>query len=197
VEDEKGENMDRKLQLTVAFFALFQTAGLVVAAGAFGLSRDQPATMIGEPVEQLRAIGRKVAAAVLNHDIETLLSYDRPDLRDGDRLELQDRKSYLYCRLFDRQCLTTGRSSIYDILSKARHLGIEARMLGTKGAPPHGLILFFDATQVRKSKLRSASFLCELSLRDQIVSWSFKLENGAWVSATPIFDLETDTLCSP
>jgi len=135
-------------------------------------------------------------AAVLKHDIETLLVHDRPDLRDGDRVSLQDTKDELYCEVFDRTCHPLGRASVYDILSGAKRLEIEVQVLRAKGFPPYGLMLFFDGTKILKAKLRSASYLCQLERRDQIVSWTFALdEKGGWISAHPPFDLETDGLC--
>jgi hypothetical protein len=166
--------------------------------GVVSVTLGQRSPTLDESVRQLRESGRTITAAVLKHDIETLLAYDRPDLRDGDRLSLQDTTNELYCAIFDRTCETTGHASVYDILSGAKRLGIEVQVLRSKGQPPSGLVLFFDATQIPKTKLRSASFLCQLQRRHQIVSWMFNLdENAGWVSAHPPFDLETDGLCSP
>jgi hypothetical protein len=166
--------------------------------GTVSVTIGQRSPTLNESVRQLRESGRNITAAVLKHDTETLLAYDRPDLRDGDRLSLQDASNELYCAIFDRTCNTTGRASVYDILSGAKRLGIEVQVQRSKGQPPSGLVLFFDATTIPKTKLSSASFLCQLQRSDQIVSWTFNLdENGVWVSAHPRFDLETDGLCSP
>ena len=133
--------------------------------------------------------------AVLSHDTETLLRYDRPDLRDEDRLSLQDKKSDLYCLLFDRTCNDDGRPSIHDLLSAPKRLGIEAQLLPAKGRPSHGWLLFFDPTKTTKRQLQSDSYLCQHS--KEIASWLFKLQGNRWVSAHPMFDSETDTMCSP
>ena len=135
---------------------------------------------------------------MLKHDIDALLAYDRPDLRDGDRVSLQNTKDELYCAIFDGTCRTTKHASVYDILSGAKRLEIVVQLLWAEGKRPTGLMLFLDAAKVPKTKLRSASSLCELDQLGQIVSWTFELdESGGWVSAHPPFDLETDTLCSP
>src|SRR5712691_10276708 len=55
-------------------------------------------------LDDLRLIGTKVAKAVLNRDISTLLQYDRPDLRADDEIWFKDKKSDLYCFLFDTSC---------------------------------------------------------------------------------------------
>jgi hypothetical protein len=174
--------------------SLAPVAGLM-ATGALGSTAAQRPASLGESAKQLRQIGTKLAMAVLKHDTETLLAYDRPDLRGEDRLRLQDKKSDLSCFLFDRTCHANGRPSIHDILSGSKRLEIEVQVLRAKGSPPHGWLLFFDATKISRSRLQSASYLCQHST--EIASWLFKLEDNGWVSANPIFDSETDTFCSP
>jgi hypothetical protein len=147
--------------------------------------------------ERLRDIGAAVAKAVLDRDIETILRYDRPDLQEADRSALEDRKSDLYCFLFERSCGIDDRPSVRDILAEAGSLGIEVQLLDAPNTATHGLLLFFDTTVVDKSKFESESYQCELSRRHQLVSWLFKLEKNGWVSAHPPFDAETDTLCPP
>jgi hypothetical protein len=146
-------------------------------------------------VDQLRGIGLRVSKAVVERDVETILSYDRPDLREADRLMLQ-RKADLYCYLFDSTCTLPNRLSVRDVLVNAKALRIEVQILDASNVPMHGLLLFFDQAVVTMQELSSPSYLCELSRRNQIASWLFKYEKGAWVSANPPFDLETDTLCS-
>jgi hypothetical protein len=163
--------------------------------GLLGATMGQGSANLDESLRQLRNSGRKIVTAVLNHDIETILMYDRPDLRSEDRLSLRDTKSDLYCFLFDRSCNAAGHPSVYDILSSAKQPDIEVQMLRVGGSEPYGLILFFDATRITRAKLQSASYLCQQS--GQMVSWMFKLEGKGWVSAHGPFDAETDTLCSP
>src|SRR5207249_12165208 len=109
-----------------------------------GRTVGQRLPTLDESVRQLRDTGRTIVAAVLKHDIETLLVHDRPDLRDGDRVSLQDTKDELYCEVFDRTCHPLGRASVYDILSGAKRLEIEVQVLRAKGFPPYGLMLFFE-----------------------------------------------------
>lgn len=174
---------------------------LVVILGATvvmvfgGWTVNQGPKTAEESVPQLREIGRRIATAVLNRDLETLLTYDRADLRAEDRVSLQDPKSYLSCFLFDRTCREYRRPSTYDILSSARRLDIEVWVLRGGKLPPSGWLLFFDASRLSKSQLRSVSFRCRHT--SQIASWMFKCEDGAWASDHPMFDFETDTLCSP
>lgn len=177
--------------------ALYLTFTLSAAAMTTLLVRawttSAPSVQVDNSVGQLRDLGKRLATAVLNHEIETILTHDRPDSRAEDRLLLQDSRSDLYCFLFDSRC-TRARASVYKILSSARRLDIEVRLLSAKGQPLHGWLLFFDGTKISKSQLRSPSFLCQHV--GQIASWLFKRENGQWVSANPPFDAETDTLCS-
>jgi hypothetical protein len=81
-------------------------------------------------LKELQKIGIKVRDAVLSKDIETLLSFDRPDVREIDRARLKDTSSDLYCMMFDTKCITWGHRSVYDILRTARELRIEAQDLG-------------------------------------------------------------------
>ena len=127
---------------------VYVSYGVIVSVPA--QSSNRSAIQSDAAAGQLRDIGVAVAKAVLNHDIDTILMYDRPDLRDGDRSALQDKKSDLYCFLFDNSCNIEGRPSVRDILSKADHLAIEVQLLKAPNAAPHGLLLFFDPTAVDK-----------------------------------------------
>jgi hypothetical protein len=160
---------------------------VLIMTGLASVGIGQRSPTLGASVRQLRETGRRIAAAVLKHDIEILLANDRPDLRDGDRLSLQNTKDELYCAIFDRTCDPTGRASVSDILSGAKRLEIDVQLFRARGKRPYGLMLFFDATKVPRAKLRSASSLCQLAQRDQIVSWTFELtENGDWVLSLTI-----------
>ena len=156
---------------------------------------SQGSAALDGSVAQLRQIGTRLAMAVLNRDTETLLGYDRENLRGDDRLSLQDKKSDLYCLLFDRTCNANGRPSVSDILSRSKRLGVEVQVLRARDRPLHGWLLFFDSTTITQTQLRSASYRCQHS--NEIASWLFKLEGKRWVAANPLFDSETDTLCSP
>jgi hypothetical protein len=160
--------------------------------GVVGLTIGQHSVTRDESDRQLRDVGKRVAAAVLNHDIETLLTYDSPDFRASDRVELQNNETQLSCFIFNGRC-NDGHPSVYDILSRAKRL--EVQVSRSKTDPRYSVLLFFDGTRIAKSRLRSPSYLCHHL--DQLNSWLFRLENGAWVSAHSPFDAETDTLCSP
>jgi hypothetical protein len=145
-------------------------------------------------MKQLRALGKTLASAVLSHDVETILAHDRPDLRTEDRTAFKNRKSDLYCFLFDSTC-TTAKASVHSILTSARRLDVDAQMLGNMNGIQYAWLLFFDGATIRRTDLRSQAFLCEHV--GQIASWMFTLDKGQWVSAHSPFDAETDALCSP
>jgi len=145
----------------------------------------------------LNSIGKKIAKAVLDKDIPTLLSYDRADLRTRDEAALKNTKSDLYCSLFDSSCIQGGKwRSVYDKLSQARQLGIKA-IVGKSRYDGHlyGTLLFYDSASISDKDLGSADFLCEESPMS-IASWKFKLEDGKWKPVTPLFDNETEGLCA-
>jgi hypothetical protein len=145
---------------------------------------------------ELNLIGEKIAKAVLDKDIRTLLTYDREDLRSEDEA-LKDAKSNLYCSLFDSSCIQGSKwHSVYDKLSQARQLGIKA-IVGKSRYDGHlyGTLLFYDRASITDKDLGSPDFLCkEQSTR--LASWKFKREDGKWGPVTPMFDTETDGLCS-
>jgi hypothetical protein len=174
--------------------ALLVSLGVGVLTAPGVAFTKQAAGMADPSIAELRALGTRLAAAVLSHDSEVILAADRPDLRADDRLALRNPKSDLYCFLFDSGC-TTVKASVYEILSRARRLDIEVRLFRENSQTVQGWLLFFDATRVSKSRLRSASFLCQHV--GEIASWMFNRKDGEWVSAHPPFDAETDTLCSP
>jgi hypothetical protein len=146
---------------------------------------------------ELNLIGEKIAKAVLDKNIRTLLTYDREDLRSEDEASLKDAKSDLYCSLFDSSCIQGGKwHSVYDKLSQALELGIKA-MVGKSRYDGHlyGTLLFYDRASITDKDLGSPDFLCkEQSTR--LASWKFKLEDGKWKPVTPMFDTETEGLCS-
>jgi hypothetical protein len=178
---------------TVSIFIL-----LAISTTGLGQERDdafahQAATR-DEAAIQLRSLGQRLVAAVLAHDLETILAADRPDLRAEDRLALQDQTSDLYCFLFDSSC-TTVKASVHDIFARARRIDVDVQLIQEKGKPVQGWLIFFDPAKVAKSRLRSPSYLCKHG--GQIASWMFSLTNGEWVSANEIFDTESDILCPP
>jgi hypothetical protein len=146
-------------------------------------------------LEELHNIGIKISQAVLARDIETLLTYDRPDLRVADREVLKDKTSVLYCTLFDTSCITWRHRSVYEIFRTAPQLDIKAQGLGsgTDGLP-YALLLFYDRSKVSERMLRSPQFLCA-QWGKRVVLWTFKRVDGRWESATPPFDAETGGPC--
>jgi hypothetical protein len=102
-----------------------------------------------------------------------------------------------YCFLFESTWTVTKRRSVRDVLVNAKDLAIDVQLLKGSSPPLFGLVLFFDAKAVDMRRIASASYQCELSRRGELISWTFKQQDGAWVSAHPPFDAETDTLCSP
>jgi hypothetical protein len=170
------------------------TSVLIVTLLLGSTTSSRVVATVEPSTDRLRDLGKRLAAAVLNRDVETILAHDRPDLRAEDRLALQDSQSPLYCFLFESSCSPT-RPSVYEILKRGRRLDIDARVLQDKSGALYGSLLLFDAAKIRKSDLKSPSFLCQHVT--ELVSWMFRLDSGRWVSAHAPFDAETDVLCSP
>jgi hypothetical protein len=131
--------------------------------------------------------------------VQTLLRYDRSDLRAEDEHLLKDEGSDLYCFLFDSTCFPGGKGrSVYEKLSTAKDLAIKVIEAGKtpQDGSRYAIILFYDRSTISEHLLRSRKFLCKEGL-NRIASWLFKSVDGTWVPVTPLFDNETDTLCSP
>ena len=143
-------------------------------------------------------MGEAIAKAVLDKNIETLLSYDRSDLRPDDAVSLKNPKSDLYCYIFDSDCITWGHGewrSVYDKLSQAHPLEIKVSLSSSPyDQQLYGSLFFYDASGVSSKDLRSPEFLCK-EAPAKIASWKFRLEKGKWKSVTPLFDSETRGPC--
>src|SRR5436190_4780074 len=124
---------------TTALVALL-VVGVAFIAGA---AEPRPKS----PSDELRTIGRQIAAAVLTHDIETLLKYDAPRERTDDREALQDPNSEHYCYIFSGDCLPTI-PPVYETLSGAKRLDIEVMIWRGAGHQLSGWLLFFDGTKI-------------------------------------------------
>jgi hypothetical protein len=146
----------------------------------------------------LRRLGEALATAVLDKNIQALLTYDRGDLRSLDAASLKNTKSNLYCYIFDSDCITWGDGtwrSVYDKLSEAHRLEIKVSLARSPyDRQLYGSLLFYDRATVSDKDLRSEDFLCK-EAPARIASWRFRLENGKWKPVTPLFDSETDALC--
>jgi len=147
----------------------------------------------------LHQVGERLAKAIIDRDIQTVLSYDRPDLRHNDEIALKNSKSDLYCYLFDTTCISSNNGkwrSVYDKLSQARQLGIKVNLARSPyDHKLYGSLLFYDQSSISATNLKSSAFLCK-EQGVQFVSWKFKLEDGKWKAVTPLFDNETEGLCS-
>ena len=146
------------------------------------------------PSRDLHKIGEAIAKAVLDKNIETLLTFDRADLRSQDEESLKNTKSNLYCYIFDSECITWGDGnwrSVYEKLSQAHPLQIKVSVSSSRyDRQLYGSLLFYDASAVSEKDLHSAAFLCK-ETPASIVSWKFRLESGKWKPVTPLFDSET------
>lgn len=146
------------------------------------------------PNRDLRKIGEGVAKAVLDKNIQALLTYDRADLRSVDEVSLKNPKSDLYCYIFDSDCITWGNGnwrSVYDKLSQAHQLEIKVSVTSSPyDRQTYGSLFFYDASAVFEKDLRSPDYLCKEGPA-KIASWKFRFENGRWRSVTPLFDSET------
>lgn len=143
----------------------------------------------------LHQIGERVTKAVLNKDIQTLLAYDRADLRDKDGVALKNPKSDLYCYIFDSHCMARSEVSwfsVYDKISRARQLGIKINLVQSSGDhQTYGNLTFYDRSSISERDLGSSDFLCK-EYPQRIASWSFRLEEGKWTSVGLPFDYGTE-----
>ena len=146
------------------------------------------------PSRDLRKVGEAIAKAVLDKNIQTLLTYDRTDLRAADEVSLKNPKSDLYCYIFDSDCITWGSGnwrSVYDKLSQAHQLEIKVSVSSSPyDRQLYGSLFFYDASAVSEKDLRSPGYLCKEGPAN-IASWKFRLEKGKWKPVTPLFDSET------
>jgi hypothetical protein len=146
----------------------------------------------------LRKVGEAIVKAVLDKNIQALLTYDRADLRSVDEASLKNTKSDLYCYIFDSDCITWGSGnwrSVYDKLSQAHQLEIKASLSSSPyDRQLYGSLFFYDASAMSEKDLRSPDFLCKEGPAN-IASWKFRLENGKWKPVTPLFDSEARGPC--
>ena len=187
------------LRQTAARIFLVSVASVVIAYRLIPPSTAQAQQKPGaahrnSPGRGLRKIGDGVAKAVLDKNIQALLTYDRADLRSVDEVSLKNPKSDLYCYIFDSDCITWGSGnwrSVYDKLSQAHQLEIKASVTSSPyDRQTYGSLFFYDASAVSEKDLRSPDFLCKEGPAN-IASWKFRLENGKWKPVTPLFDSET------
>jgi hypothetical protein len=187
------------LRQTAARIFLMSLASIVMAYRLIPLDtghaqQKSGATHRNNPGRDLRKVGEAVAKAVLDKNIQALLTYDRADLRSVDEASLKNPKSDLYCYIFDSDCITWGSGnwrSVYDKLSQAHQLEIKASASSSPyDRQLYGNLFFYDASAVSEKDLRSPDFLCKEGPAN-IASWKFRLENGKWKPITPLFDSET------
>ena len=162
-------------------------------------AQQKSATARGKtPSRDLHKMGEAIAKAVLDKNIETLLTFDRADLRSQDEASLKNTKSNLYCYIFDSECITWGDGnwrSVYDKLSQARQLEIKVSVSSSRyDRQTYGNLFFYDASAVTGKDLRSPGFLCK-ETPASIASWKFRLESGKWKPVNPLFDSETGAPC--
>jgi hypothetical protein len=173
-------------------------SGVILPSEGHQAQQKSSAPRRTSPSRDLHKIGEAIAKAVLDKNIETLLTFDRADLRPQDEAALKNTKGDLYCYLFDSSCITWGNGdwrSVYEILSQAQQLEIKVRVRSSPyDRQLYGTLLFYDTSAVSEKNLRSTQFLCE-EAPSKIVSWMFRLESGKWKPVTPLFDAETEGLC--
>lgn len=178
--------------------SMLAVGGLLVTCGSLTLARAQHPARPDSDTERLHQIGETVARAVLAKDATTLLQHDRSDLRAEDESSLKNTKSDLYCYLFDSNCISGKGRSVFDKLSRSRQLTIKVVDVGKPKIDGlrYATLLFYDKSSISEASLRSRTYLCKEG-NTRIASWTFKLTDGKWVPVTPLFDSETDSLCSP
>src|SRR5882762_7414151 len=181
-------------RLLLPFVAGMILSGIFLPTQAHQAQQKSSTARRNTPSRNLHKIGEAIAKAVLDKNIETLLTFDRADLRSQDEAALKNTKSNLYCYIFDSECITWGDGnwrSVYDKLSQAHPLEIKVSVSSSRyDRQLYGSLLFYDASVVSEKDLHSAAFLCK-ETPASIVSWKFRLESGKWKPVTPLFDSET------
>jgi len=181
-------------RLLLPFVASMILSGVFLPTQAHQAQQKSSTARKTTPSRDLHKIGEAIAKAVLDKNIETLLTFDRADLRSLDEESLKNTKSNLYCYIFDSECITWGDGtwrSVYDKLSQAHPLQIKVSVSSSRyDRQLYGSLLFYDASAVSEKDLHSAAFLCK-ETPASIVSWKFRLESGKWKPVTPLFDSET------
>jgi len=178
------------LALIICFCSLMLGCKQAPAAAAIPGAKlmakaEDPAT------RELRAIGDRVAAAVLAKDVKTLLEYDHnPD----DEASLKAKSGDLYCYLFDSSCASgTRRQAVYELFSTVPHLGIDATVAKVQDKD-YGLLMFYDRSQISDAELYTPGFLCTEKAMKGTVRWRFVLADGKWNSST-LFEYKTERGC--
>jgi hypothetical protein len=185
---------------TARFFVILVAliSGAMLPTSAHQAQQKSSASRRSTPSRDLHQIGETIAKAVLDKNIETLLSFDRADLRSQDEVSLKNTQSNLYCYIFDSECITWGDGnwrSVYDKLSQAHPLEIKVSISSSRyDRQLYGSLLFYDGSTVSEKDLRSPAFLCK-ETPASIASWKFRLESGKWKPVTPLFDSETGAPC--
>lgn len=146
---------------------------------------EDPAT------RDLRAIGDKVAMAVLAKDVNTFLEFDH---NPEDEAQLKNQSGDLYCYLFNSGCITEAkRRAVYELFSSSPKLGIEASVARVQGKD-YGLLMFYDKSQISNQELYSPDFLCTDKALNATASWRFILADGKWTTST-LFEYKTERPC--
>jgi hypothetical protein len=169
-------------------FCLATTAGTALA--------QQASPKSDKALADLERIGSKLAQMVLDKDVESLLRYDRADRLCGDKIMLREKKSDLYCYLFDSSCIPRNASyhSVFETISKARRLGVTA--IGSKKeGHRYATLYFYDRFQISEELLRSTKWFCTQGGWTKVAFWPFELVDGKWQSASLPFDYATDSFC--
>ena len=184
-------------KLTAARILLMSVASMVMACRLVPQGEAQQKSGVrrrNSASRDLHQVGEAVAKAVLDKNIQALLTYDRADLRAADEVSLKNTKSDLYCYIFDSDCITWGDGrwrSVYEKFSQAQQLEIKVSL--SRSPSDHqlyGSLFFYDASAVSEKDLRSRDFVCREGPA-KLASWKFRLENGKWRPVTPLFDSET------
>jgi hypothetical protein len=161
------------------------------ASGTAGAAANLAAKAADPATRELRAIGDKVAMAVLTKDVKTLLEYDHDP---EDQAQLKDQSGDLYCYLFGSGCITeTKRRTVYELFSGSPKLGIDASVARVQGKD-YGLLMFYDKSQISVEELYSPEFLCTDKALNATASWRFILADGKWSTST-LFEYKTERPC--
>ena len=160
---------------------------LLLFTGGFSYSTGR-----APDIRALNAIAGQIREAMLRGDYEGVLSYDMPELRHEHTLDLQNRKSDLYCYLVGRGC--EGPVKYHSIASQFAMMKRPEFATKRLSKTTYALV-FFDSARYPRTVVLGTAFLCKHANQD-VPIWTFEWAEDHWKALHPVFDSETDSFCS-
>lgn len=138
-------------------------------------------------IARLKQIRDHVAHAVLAGDLDRLLSYSPPTIREDVARNSSMRRElevYLFGEV-QRVLRSAGQVEVRLLDGRENDAGIRSAAL-----------LFHDRARVNDAMIEDPMFLCRHDLVDA-VAWTFNYVGGHWESVGYPFDAFTDIHCPP